>query len=165
MKEFSSMADAVAEAAKTVDEWVILPSHQKVSWDDAIVRAQELDETYAQKGLASRYTYLCSAEGAIGVTEGKEYLAQWILLPALPLPAELEERIRADYENAQKEENEGAPNGETPNAAAQTAGEQDAPAKQTAVKAQVATKFCRSCGKKIRADAEFCRYCGSALTN
>ena len=149
MKEFSSMADAVAEAAKTVDEWVILPSHQKVSWDDAIVRAQELDDYYAKNNPATRYTWLCSAEGAIGVTEEKEYLAQWILLPALPLPAELEERIRADYENAQKEENEGAQTAEAPDAA---------------TKAQVATKFCRNCGKKIRANSEFCRYCGSALT-
>ena len=163
MKEFATMADAVAEAAKTVDEWVILPSHEKISWDVAIERAQELDETYAQKGLASHYTYLCSAEGAIGLTEEKEYLAQWVLLPALPLPAELEERIRADYENAQQEENEGTPNGETPNAAAQTAGEQGAPAEQSVDNAQVATKYCRKCGKKIRADAEFCRYCGSAL--
>ena len=137
MKEFATMADAVAEAAKTVDEWVILPSHQKVSWDDAILRAQELDDYYAQNNMATRYTWLCSAEGAIGVTEEKEYLAQWILLPALPYPAQLEEQIRADYEKAKKE---------------------------SSAEARPATKFCRNCGKKIRSDAEFCRYCGSTVT-
>ena len=138
MKAFSTMADAVAEAAKTVDEWVILPSEQKVRWDEAIRRAQTLDERNTKDVAGSRFTYLCSDEGAVGITEEKEYLATWILLPALPLPAELEERIRADFEREQKAE--------------------------SAKKSEIAVKFCRGCGKKIRADSEFCRYCGAKLT-
>ncbi|MBO4901482.1 MAG: zinc ribbon domain-containing protein [Lachnospiraceae bacterium] len=140
MKEFQTMADAVAEAAKICDEWVTVQGKQVVSWDDALLRADELDETYRAAGV-NPFTYLCSEEGAVGITEDKEYLAQWILLPLPALPEDLEARIRADYEKSRNTQQENA----------------------QPVSAEPARHFCRFCGKEIEADLVFCRYCGAKL--
>ncbi len=131
MQEFKTMSDAVTAAVKICDEWMVMPQGTRIGWDDALLRAVSLDEAYAQNGLAGRYTFFCSAEGAVGLTEEKEYLTQWILLPCPPLSKEIEDAIRADFEKTQKE--------------------------------SVAFKFCKQCGRKIRAESDFCRHCGAKV--
>ena len=83
MKEFSKMIDAVAEAALITDEWAVLPDKELVTKNDALERALEIDKGYEAQGLSGKFTYLCSAEGAVGITTGKEYQAQWIMIPLL----------------------------------------------------------------------------------
>ena len=77
------MMDAVAEAALLTDEWAILPGKELIEKDDALARALELDKGYEEAGIADRFTFLCSAEGAVGMTTGKEYQAQWIMIPLI----------------------------------------------------------------------------------
>ena len=83
MKEFEKMIDAVAEAAMITDEWAVLPDKEIVVKKDALERALEIDKGNEEAGLTGRLKYLCSAEGAVGMTMGKEYQAQWIMIPFL----------------------------------------------------------------------------------
>lgn len=83
MKEFAKMIDAVAEAAVMTDEWAVLPDKEIISKKDAHERALEIDKGNEEAGLTGRLKYLCSEEGAVGVTMGKEYQAQWIMIPLL----------------------------------------------------------------------------------
>ena len=81
MKEFTKMIDAVAEAAMLVDQWSVLPDKDIVTKDDALARALEMDKGNEEAGLSGRFKYLCSEEGAVGITMDKEYQAQWIMIP------------------------------------------------------------------------------------
>ena len=83
MKEFAKMIDAVAEAALITDEWAVLQGKEIISKDDALARALEIDKGYEEAGIADRFRFLCSEEGAVGMTTGKEYQAQWIMIPLI----------------------------------------------------------------------------------
>lgn len=83
MKEFTKLMDAVAEASLITDEWVILPDNDHIGKKDALERALEIDKGNEEEGMAGRFIYLCSTEGAIGITTGKEYQAQWMMIPLL----------------------------------------------------------------------------------
>lgn len=98
MKEFQTLSGAVSEATRICDEWIIMPGKQQIDAFDAQKKAYEIDQAYAADGEECPYTYLCSEEGAVGLTEGKEYMAQWIMLPLPDVSNDLEEQIRADYE-------------------------------------------------------------------
>ena len=83
MKEFTKLIDAVAEASLITDEWVILPDKDHIGKKDALERALEIDKGNEEEGMSGRFVYLCSAEGAVGITTGKEYQAQWMMIPLL----------------------------------------------------------------------------------
>ena len=83
MKEFTKLMDALAEASLITDEWVILPDNDHIGKKDALERALEIDKGNEEEGMAGRFIYLCSIEGAIGITTGKEYQAQWMMIPLL----------------------------------------------------------------------------------
>lgn len=102
MKEFWTMSEALAEAVKISDEWICLPGKERVGWDDALLRAYDLDAAFGQEDLTGRFSYFCSEEGAVGISEGREYMIEWILLPAPGYSDEIENAIRSDFERSKQ---------------------------------------------------------------
>lgn len=134
MTEFSTMEDAVAQAIKHCDQWIIVSNGQTVGEGDALVRANEIDEGFKKSGLIRRQSFFCSDEGAVGLSDGREYMVQWIMLPLPNLDAGLEEQIRADYDISRQE-----------------------PAPQKS------PKFCKNCGNPISEGKKFCKNCGMKI--
>ena len=83
MKEFVKLIDAVAEASVFTDEWAVLPDRDLINTKQALARAIEIDKGNEEEGLTGRFKYLCSEEGAVGMTMDKEYQAQWFMIPLL----------------------------------------------------------------------------------
>jgi hypothetical protein len=83
MKEFTKLIDAVAEAAVYTDEWAVLPGKDIIDSKQALARALEIDKGNEEEGMTGRFKYLCSEEGAVGMTMDKEYQAQWFMIPLL----------------------------------------------------------------------------------
>ena len=135
MKEFKTMEDAVALAMHRCEAFVVPESKEEISVEDALLYANELDEELNRLALKRQYTFYCSIEGAVGISEGKEYMAQWILLPVPDIFKDTEERIRGDYEKFKQEE--------------------DAKKRGKA--------FCTNCGEKLEPGLKFCTKCGHKL--
>ena len=96
MKRFETMSEAAAEAAGLCNIWLIRADDATVEKEGLLMLAEAFDRERVnmEKNPAA---FLCSKEGALGLTFDYEFNAQWLFYP-LPDESHVEEEILADLE-------------------------------------------------------------------
>lgn len=95
MKAFRTMKEAADAAEKLCLTWLVNDGNT-VDAQGLEMLAAALDEEMKNSGKTPA-AFLCSKEGALGVTFDFEYNAQWVCYP-LPDEENLEEEVLSDLE-------------------------------------------------------------------
>lgn len=93
MKHCKTMSEAISEASKKCYGWLVMGNGQYLGHEDALFLAQTTDKLDAEDDAQSDTYYLCSDEGAVGVTSKYEYLAEWLLMPLFRPLSEFEDLV------------------------------------------------------------------------
>ena len=138
MIRIDTMLQAVEEAGKTCEYWMLLETGQVLHKEIMIALANKHDQELT---LPDEGFYMVSKEGAIGIAVRYEYLTQWLFLPAEP---EAIERGRIEDENAMYLE------------AIRTMPDSG----QQVDADQGEARFCGDCGAPLSPGVKFCTVCG-----
>ena len=141
MQRIDCMLKAALIAANVCDEWKIAESDAFISLSAMFQAAAMTDDEHS---LDDDMFYVVSSEGAIGLAYKREYLTQWLYLPAEDFP---EER-KAFYEKAKQ-----AAQQQT-----QQQMQQQQPQQQQTQQQQ--RKFCKKCGSPLNPSVNNCPNCG-----
>ena len=93
MQKFRSMEEAAKAAEQICQMWFVREEGCTVDAEGLKTLAVALDRELADGGKNA--AFLCSKEGALGLTFDFEYNAQWVFYP-LPTGDALEEELLAD---------------------------------------------------------------------
>ena len=113
-----------------------------------------LEDDKKEGSLKEGQFYVVSAEGAVGIASGYEYLVRWLYIPLEGYVYEQEvARLKSELEHDAQPE-------PVPQAMPQPqAGIQTESMQQTG-----SPRFCRNCGAQINPNAKFCPKCGTLIT-
>ena len=145
LTHFRSLIEALGAAMTRCVVWRYADSDEKYNALQLYRFAEAFDR---ENPVQDRSFYLVSAEGAIGVSPGAEYLTRWMFIPSMDEASV--EKLRADIRQLQEE---AKPKPEPkPEPAPQ-------PESQPPVRR---AKFCPNCGTPYQNDdAKFCPNCGT----
>ena len=140
---FSSLIDALGAAMNRCLVWRYADSDEKYSALQLYRFAEEFDR---ENPVQDSSFYLVSAEGAIGVSPGAEYLTRWMFIPSMDEASV--EKLRADIHQLQED-------------AKPKPQPEPAPAPQPERPVH-RSRFCPNCGTPYNGDdAKFCANCGT----
>lgn len=139
---FPYMAQALAMAMSRCAAWRFYENGAAYNAAELFGFAKPLDEKRTEDDPSF---YMVSAEGAIGLSPGKEYLTQWIFLPMEEGPERTEVIARMKHQMDELEEKE----------------KQEEQAAQAAQ--MQAPRFCSNCGAPLQEGAKFCTHCGTKI--
>ncbi|MCR5222335.1 MAG: hypothetical protein K6D90_05695 [Lachnospiraceae bacterium] len=94
MTKHQTMTDAASAAGKICANWLDRKTGNRVDLQTLPALAKALDAEFEAAG-ESPAAFLCSKEGALGLTMDFEYHAQWFLFP-LPKEEDLEQNLTED---------------------------------------------------------------------
>lgn len=133
---FGSLVDALGTAMTRCVVWRYADSDEKYNALQLYRFAEDFDR---ENPVTDGSFYMVSAEGAIGVSPGAEYLTRWMFIPSMD--EESVEKLRADIQHLQVPEPEPQPEPEPP---------------------VHRSKFCPNCGTPYKNDdSKFCSNCGT----
>lgn len=133
---FGSLIDALGTAMTRCVVWRYADSDEKYNALQLYRFAEDFDR---ENPVTDGSFYMVSAEGAIGVSPGAEYLTRWMFIPSMD--EESVEKLRADIQHLQEPEPEPQPEPEPP---------------------VHRSKFCPNCGTPYKNDdSKFCSNCGT----
>lgn len=133
---FGSLIDALGTAMTRCVVWRYADSDEKYNALQLYRFAEDFDR---ENPVTDGSFYMVSAEGAIGVSPGAEYLTSWMFIPSMD--EESVEKLRADIQHLQEPEPEPQPEPEPP---------------------VHRSKFCPNCGTPYKNDdSKFCSNCGT----
>lgn len=133
---FGSLVDALGTAMTRCVVWRYADSDEKYNALQLYRFAEDFDR---ENPVTDGSFYMVSAEGAIGVSPGAEYLTRWMFIPSMD--EESVEKLRADIQHLQVPEPEPQPEPEPP---------------------VHRSKFCPNCGTPYKNDeSKFCSNCGA----
>lgn len=142
---FRSLVNALAAAMTRCVVWHYADSDEKYNALQLFRFAEDFDR---ENPIRDNSFYMVSAEGAIGVSPGAEYLTRWMFIPSMDEASV--EKLRADIRQL---EEEAKPKPE-PEPAPAPAPEPQPPVRRA--------RFCPNCGTPYKSDeAKFCANCGT----
>ncbi len=94
MQKFQTMKEAAGAAGKICSDWLVRETGERADEGSVHLMAEALDAEVEASGQRPA-AFLCSKEGAIGLTPDYEYNAQWLLFP-LPDEGNMEADLIAD---------------------------------------------------------------------
>lgn len=134
---------------------------------DALQLCRFAEEFDKEHPIQDRSFYMVSAEGAIGVSPGLEYLTKWMFIPAMDEASieklqadirQLDEQAKAEEEAKRKAEEEAKREAEE---AAKREAEEKA-RQEAEAQAAAQPKFCFKCGTPFKnLTSKFCENCGA----
>lgn len=127
-----------------------------------------LDLGGEKEDIGDTATYVVSAEGAIGMDPGLEFLTKWLFIPIV------DEKLRSkeiDRMMVELEFDEAVEKGMTEEEArkalatkyAEVTGQQKTSEDNADAASRTDMNFCSKCGAKLKSGAKFCRKCGSKV--
>lgn len=144
MKHYKNLMSALGDAMPMCLAWKLAGTENNYfNARDLFAFARYDDKE--EGSLKEGQFYVVSAEGAIGIASGYEYLVKWMFIP---LEGDVYERevLRLEKELEQDAQPEPVPQ------------PQPQPAAQ-----QESARFCRNCGSQIAPGAKFCPRCGTPV--
>lgn len=140
---YQSLIDALAVAMTRCVVWRCADSDEKYNALQLYHFAEDFDR---ENPIQDSSFYMVSAEGAIGVSPGAEYLTRWMFIPSMDEASV--EKLRADIRQLQEEAEP------QPEPAPALAPQPEPPVPSS--------KFCPNCGTPYRSDdSRFCANCGA----
>lgn len=157
MDHFLYLAQALMVAAQRTPAWRTVDEGKPCSIIDIFNLAKPYDE---KRKPADSYYFMVSAEGAICISTGAEYLLRWLFIPMEPGEERdaLVKKVAEEYDRAEAEL-------QAEEAAARKASEAARQAEAAAAAPAAAdTPVCPHCGAPIKnPNAKFCSHCGKPL--
>lgn len=150
---FGSLIDALGTAMTRCVVWRYADSDEKFNALQLYRFAEDFDK---ENPIRDSSFYMVSAEGAIGISPGAEYLTRWMFIPSMD--EESVEKLRADIQKLQEPE----PEPQSEPIPEPEAVPEPAPAPAPAPEPPVhRAKFCPNCGTPYKNDdSKFCSNCG-----
>lgn len=142
---YTSLATALGAAMNYCAVWKLKGKDKRLNALEVMSFVGKFDEEHPIPEGAPSF-FRVSAEGAIGICPGVEYMTDWLLIPAMD-----EESVKKFEEDVKKLQALAE--------AKQTPAPEPAPAPEIPV---VKAKFCPNCGTPYRNDTvKFCANCGT----
>ena len=149
MQRIDCMLKAALIAANVCDEWKIAETDAFIPLAAMFQAAAMADEEHP---IDDDMYYVVSSEGAIGLAYKREYLTQWLYLPAEDFPEERKAFYEKAKQEAEKQKQQTPQQTQSPpQQAAQPQQKQPQPNKP---------KFCKNCGSPLAPGANNCPKCG-----
>lgn len=143
---FKSLVNALAAAMTRCVVWRYPDVNEKFNALQLYRFAEDFDK---ENPIRDSSFYMVSAEGAIGISPGAEYLTRWMFIPSMD--EESVEKLRADIQKLQEPVPEPEPDPVPEPAPAPTP---EPPVHRA--------KFCPNCGTPYKSDeSKFCSNCGA----
>ena len=158
MKKFNTMLEATELSRTLSNTWLVRDTGEYVDADGLNTLANAMDEMMSAKPEEPPHRFLCSNEGAIGITYDFEYNAQWFIYPMTDedkLAEEVFLQMEKDLDALKVLKRE-----ELVKIAKETGIE---PVVNKVQQDRTDLKFCTNCGNKLESGLKFCTKCGRKL--
>ncbi|MCR4746570.1 MAG: zinc ribbon domain-containing protein [Lachnospiraceae bacterium] len=166
MQKFDKITDAAACAGTIAKRWFAMGAEGPVDYE-GLLKITEVVEKKLRENGGRMPTFLCSKEGALGVSYDYEYNAQWLIIPFI-------EGDQLERDMSEKFSNLGSAIASLPLESLKELAREigvEIPEKKMAdmefqnrqIPPNTPVRFCRNCGKKISPGNRFCTGCGRKI--
>ena len=149
MEKYRTMSEAAGLAKTLTKMWLMRDTGEYVDEQGLDRLAYAMDEEMGRRSDEPPHVFLCSKEGAVGITYDFEYNAQWFLFPISDEKAMAEEMV--DYVS------------NTFDAVKLLSRDQLVGIARKNGMAPKGPKFCVNCGAPVEPGEKFCARCGNKI--
>lgn len=172
MKHFKTLAEALKEAGNSCIGWISMETGDYIDK----IKAQEIINVSGKPADDPKIFFMCSREGAVGVTRKFEYQTEWIFIPTMKTKDEYIDTMMKMAEAGRLMEEAGktgvmpeipepwkSPARDAAQSEDETPAEDAAQMKEAALEQQTAPAVCVNCGEPLTPGMLFCMNCGTKI--